>query len=294
MDDRERFVLAFGQKGKQVGEFEDAKDVECLADGCLLVTDMVTGRLQKFSKNNCSVTVVAPGDIKTPWAVAVAANGHLIVSLCKERCLKVLNDGEVTQTIGESMFQCPAGVACDTKGRIIACDANLDRVLIFNTDGTFLKHLGDAQKKDENFSTPRYVCVSHNGDIIVSDSGHHSVKIFDSDDQFVASFGSFGKSNGQFKSPYGVCTNLQGEIFVADHYNSRISMFTVEGKFIRHIVTSDHGLIHPQGIRIDKNLNMYITHGHLKATEVLVFKLSAKKSYDIPYNPECIEMISHV
>lgn len=289
----ERFVSAFGQKGKQIGEFEDAKDLCCLSNGRLLITDMVVGRLQKFAKNISSVTVIAPKDITHPWGVTVSEDNRIIISLCKERCVKVFDaQGELLQTIGEGMFQCPVGVACDAQGRIVVCDAEADRVLIFDNDGTFIKYLGEANKKEERFSKPRYVCVSNIGNIIVCDSGHHNVKIFNYKDEFLKSFGSFGKENGQFKYPYGVCTNTFGEIFVADHYNSRISMFSQDGVFIRNIVTNDHGLVHPQGLRIDSSMNMYITHGHLKATEVLVFKLSHYGT--ISGRGEFVEIITHV
>lgn len=289
----ERFVSAFGQKGRQVGEFEDAKDLFCLPDGHLFVTDMVVGRLQKFSKNGKTVTIIAPNEITHAWSACITEDENIIISLCNERRVKILNQhGDLLQTVGEGRLQSPTGVACDSKGRIIVCDANADRVMVFDKNGKFLKYLGDQESKQERFLKPRYVCVSYNGDIIISDSGNHSVKVFNFNDEFVRSFGSFGKADGQFKCPYGVCTNRYGEIFVADHYNSRICMFTKDGEFIRHIVTNDHGLIHPQGLRIDQSLNMYITHGHLKATEVLVFKLSDYGT--ISPQTEYLEIISHV
>ena len=289
----ERFVTAFGRKGRQVGEFEDAKDVYCQSNGQLLITDMVSGRLQRFSKSGNTVTVIAPNEITHPWSATIADDNSIVVSLCNERGVKILTEqGDLLRTIGETVLQSPAGVACDSRGRIIVCDANADTVLIFDKSGKFLKYLGDPERKEQWFSKPRYVCVSYNGDIIISDSGNHCVKVFNVKDDFVRSFGSFGKGDGQFKTPYGVCTNKYGELFVADHYNSRISMFSRDGVFMRNIVTNDHGLLHPQGLRIDPTLNMYITHGHLKATEVLVFKLS---NNDTLYNTrEYLEIISHV
>lgn len=292
----ERFVSAFGQKGRRVGQFEDAKDIFCLPDDQLLVTDMVVGRLQRFSRNCNTVTIIAPHEISHAWSACVTETDDIVISLCNERCVKVLNQhGDVLRKVGVGMLQLPTGVACDTKGRIIVCDENADRVMIFDNNGKFIKYLGHTDSEQVHFSKPRYVCVSYNGDIIISDSGNHSVKVFNLNDEFVRSFGSFGKGDGQFKCPYGVCTNKYGEIFVADHYNSRISMFTKDGEFIRHIVTNDHGLIHPQGLRIDKHLTMYITHGHIKATEVLVFKLS--DNFDngtYSHQGEYLEIISHV
>jgi tripartite motif-containing protein 2/3 len=182
--------------------------------------------------------------------------------------------GEVTNTFGKDYFVRPAGLAIDKKGNFIVCDALTDKVSMFDSDGNFIRFIGNPNNKEECFSKPSYVCVSSTGDIIISDSGHHKIKMFNSKGKFIRSVGCFGKGCNQFKSPYGVTTNKCGDIFVADHYNSRISMLTRDGVFVRHIVTSEHGLVHPQGLTISEDLHLYITHGHLKASEILKFKLT--------------------
>lgn len=278
--ERDHFVTSFGKKGKQIGEFEDAKDLVCLPDGGLIVADMVIGRLQKFYNNASSVTLLGPEDVTYPLSVTLTNENNVAVSLCTEHCVRVLSkDGERLLSFGEETLQSPAGIACDKEGRFIVCDSKAGSVSLFDKTGRFLRYLGNPDKKEQCFLNPRYVCLSINGDIIVADSGHHKVKIFNKNGDFVKSFGTFGKDDGHFKCPYGVCTDKFGSIYVADHYNSRISMFTRDGIFLRHIVKSDHGLLHPQGIKIDSNLYMYVTHGHLKATEVVIFKLSNAFSY---------------
>jgi len=273
--ERDHFVTAFGRKGKQVGEFEDAKDLVCLPDGGLVVTDMVIGRLQKFYNNASTVTLLGPEDVTHPWSVTLTNENNIAVSLCKERCVRVLSrDGERLLSFGEDHLQSPAGIACDRHGCFIVCDSRAGNVSMFDSTGLFMRHLGNHDKKEQSFSNPRYVCVSIKGEIIVADSGHHKVKIFNENGDLVRSFGSFGKEDGQFKCPYGVCTDKFGTIYVADHYNSRISLFSSDGTFLRHLVTHDHGLLHPKGVKVDGNLYMYVTHGHLKATEVVIFKRS--------------------
>ena len=275
----EQFVCAFGRKGKQLGQFEDAKDITCLSQYELIITDLILGRLQKITKeeNSLKPTLLAPRETTPVWATTTTLGGNIAATMYTERCVKVFNRfGTCVLTFGEQVLQAPRGITCDSKDRLIVTDEKLGMILMFEPDGTFCRFLGDLGNQQEGFLKPRYVCVNINHDILVSDSGTHSVKIFNSDGRFRKSFGSFGKKDGQLKCPYGLCTNSTGEILVADHYNNRISVFTKDGAFVRHVISSSHGLYHPQGVAIDSNNYLYITHGQFKATEILTFKLTAK------------------
>ncbi|WAR15530.1 TRIM2-like protein [Mya arenaria] len=275
----EEFIRAFGEKGKGIGDFEDAKDVTFFQGGKLLITDFVNGRIQMCNVKETAITVIAPDEINQPWATCVLDGDKIAVTLCKRKQVLILSkDGEVLNSFGEDIFVCPSGIATDTKGRLIICDTGTNKVSMFEQDGKFVRHLGNPDTKDECFSTPRYVCVSVNGNIIVSDSGNHKIKIFNSNGDLINSFGSFGKGDMQLKYPYGVCSNIFGDIYVADHYNSRISIFNRDGEFIRHLLTGKNGLVHPQGLTISPDNYLYVTHGHLKATEIVIFKLTFKSS----------------
>jgi len=51
-------------------------------------------------------------------------------------------------------------------------------------------------------------------------------------------------------------------------------MFNGNGIFVSHILTKDHGLSHPQGLTIGPDNKLYVTHGQMKATEILVVQMS--------------------
>ena len=280
VNNNDYFVAVFGKKGKNIGEFEDAKNITYFSRDQVIIADFVNSRLQICNESSRTITVFAPEEINLPWATAVTQENKIAVTLSKYRCVKVINMfGEVTNTFGKDYFVRPTGLAVDRDGNFVVCDSLTDKVSMFDNDGNFIRFIGNPSNKEECFSNPSYVCVSDTGDIIVSDTGHHKLKIFSSKGKYIRSVGSFGKGHNQFKSPYGVTTNKCGDIFVADHYNSRISMFTRDGVFVRHIVTSEHGLVHPQGLTISEDLHLYITHGHLKASEILKFKLTNDAEY---------------
>ncbi|KAH3827037.1 tripartite motif-containing protein 2-like [Dreissena polymorpha] len=286
---QDAFVLAFGMRGSHIGGFEDAKHVTCLTNGRLLISDYINSRLQVCTtKGGC--LAVLDKDVKFPWAAVLTPDNNIAVTLCTERCVRIYSmDGDLLQMFGENLFVCPTGIACDDKGRMIVCDAKTDKVSVFDKYGNFVRFLGNFDRVEETFSKPGYVCISVNGDIIISDSGNHKIKVFDAECNFVKAFGSFGRGDGQFKCPYDVATNVFGNIFVADHYNSRISVFTRDGVFIRHMLCSKHGLLHPQGVTVTTDNHLVVTHGHLKATEILVFRLAIESTK--PYRCDIIEYV---
>lgn len=275
------FVFAFGERGSHIGGFQDAKHVTCLANGRLLISDYINGRLQVCTTKGGSLVVIDK-DMRFPWAAALTPDNKIAVTLCNERCVRIYSmDGELLQIFGENVLVCPTGIACDRNGRFILCDTKTHKVSVFDKRGNFVQFLGNFDRADETFSKPGYVCISVNGDIIISDSGNHKIKVFNAEGNFVKAFGSFGKGDGQFKCPYDVSTNICGNIFVADHYNSRISVFNRDGVFVRHVVCSKHGLLHPQGVTVTTDNHLVVTHGHLKATEILVFRLAIESTKSI-------------
>ena len=279
----------FGDKGKLIGQFDDAKDITYVSRGRTLITDLTNSRVQMCNKVGRAVMLYAGDDVAEPWASSITHDGRIAVTSLRKKCVQVMDeDGCIVNTFGNKFFQRPSGIAVDKDGRFIVTDALANRVSIHTSGGKFVTYLGVRDDDKVSFSSPRYVCCSAIGDIIVSDTGNHCVKIFDQYGNFVKSFGEFGSNNKEFKFPYGVCTNQFGDIFVADHYNNRVSLYNSKGTFVRHILTSLHGLIHPQGVAFSPDFTLYVTHGHLKAHEILSIKLTALSDH------KDTEIISHV
>ena len=187
---------------------------------------------------------------------------------------------------GHEHLRCPTGLAVDKDGRFIVTDEQSNKVLIFSPNRVLQFVLGE--EAGITFEQPRHVCLSTAGRIIVSDSGHHCVKIFDREGNYVTEFGEFGSGDGQFKFPYGVCVDQDGHIIVADHYNDRVSMFHEDGSFVQHLVTAKNGVKRPRGVavRCAHNRKLYVTHGDLRATEVLVYRMTLNGT-EVKINIKC-------
>lgn len=271
---KESFETTFGKKGKGVGEFQDATSITHVSRDRVLVTDMINGRLQCCTRDGTTVAVYGGEEIAEPWSTCVTNDDHIAMTSRNRRVVKVVSrEGDVLWSFGSGFFQSPSGVCVDSDGNFIVTDTRSDRVSMHDSKGKFVKYIGNPNIKEQQFRSPRYVCVSPKGDIIVSDSGHHCIKVFDKNGHYLRSIGRFGKKNGEMKSPHGVCTDSYGHILVADHYNNRVSMFTPEGAFVCHVVEEGHGIVHPKGLALCSNLNLYVSVGHLKACSIKVFKL---------------------
>ena len=136
-----------------------------------------------------------------------------------------------------------------------------------------------AAKEDDSepyiFSDPRYVCVTASGKIIVSDSGSHAVRVFTPEGTYLHAIGRYGNRDGQLKVPYGVCSDQQENVYIADHYNDRVSVFSIDGVFLQHVLTATSGLSRPKSVAIRPAhvRKLYIAHGGLRSTEILVYRL---------------------
>ncbi|XP_064595824.1 uncharacterized protein LOC135462529 [Liolophura sinensis] len=267
-------LLRFGHKGRQDGELQDSTSVVSLDNGDIIVTDHVNSKLQSFDHFGAPVKTLAIHDKKQPWNIVLSPHGWVAVTFKGSKTLSILDEhGKEIAWVGDEIFKNPAGLAVDKNDRYIVTDATSNNVYVHTFEPGSNSFVTNKLNTAVSFAQPRYVTVSPNGDIIVSDSGNHCIKIFTSEGEFKSQFGSYGQASGYFRCPYGVCTDHQGNILVADHYNSRISMFSPRGGFLRNLVTRNHGLKRPQGVHISDDQKLYITHGRMKASEILVFDL---------------------
>lgn len=272
---RANLMQIYGCEGRQKGCFKDATDVQCVDKGKCIVTDMINGRISTFSRNGRTKVIRCSWALREPWATTVVSENKIAVTSRKDKNVSVISmNGDVLFSFGSRFFQCPCGIAVDKNGRFIVTDILSNEVSVFSPEGKWLFNLGDPLSPVQQFCCPRYVHVSAFGDIIVCDSGNHCIKVFNEHGNFKFTFGQYGRQEGAFKAPYGVTSDGEGNIIVADHYNDRIALFSKNGEFLRNIVSSEDGLFHPQGVALSSDMRLFVTHGKLKATEVIVYSFN--------------------
>ena len=160
----------------------------------------------------------------------------------------------------------PTGVTTDANGNIYVADSEKHRILIFDSNGTFIDQFGDAGQKKYELWYPNAVAVADNGQVFVACKQSNRIVIFNADHKpiwqinvpaplaltiknnrvysttmrgvmigdvkgnLINNFGTRGPRVGQVDFPTGIAVDDKGTIYVADSLNYRIQAFTPEGK----------------------------------------------------------------
>ena len=159
-------------------------------------------------------------------------------------------------------FGIPYRATINSKGNILICDWNNDRIQIFDSKGKFISTFGSTGFENGQFSHPTGITVNSKGEILVCDRDNHRIQIFDSEGNFILTFGSEGYGNGQFFDPEGICVDFNDNIYICDYGNNRIQVFDSKGKFISTFGSygyRDGQLNEPIGIAINSKGNIIVS-----------------------------------
>ena len=120
-----------------------------------------------------------------------------------------------------------AGVAVDSDDRVYAFNRSDHKMVVFESDGTFIKAW------EETFKVPHGIRIGPDGNIYLADQGSHLVLKYAPDETLILSLGNpdqpsdtgkrgdgflVEKPAGPFNQPTGVAVNSEGDIFVSDGY----------------------------------------------------------------------------
>ena len=236
---------------------------------CVKVFDP-TGNLVRTIGRNYSESGVA---LVCPFDVCVLKNGNIAVSDCGTEQIRIFTaDGNYVSSLsGHNKY--PRGVAVDPYGRLMVVDCHCRRIQFYNAVTGALEHVIEGKGDDgrDLITDPYYVCAAGNGQVIVTDWVAPNVKIFDIvSGRRTACYGMPGSTHAdQLLQPHGVCCDVYGNIFVVDHSHHCIHMLSSGGKFLRYVVTRQHGLSHPMAVTINSQGCLVVTEALGK---VKVFK----------------------
>lgn len=157
----------------------------------------------------------------------------------------------------------PTGVALDKQANLYVADITLDCISVYDSQGRFIKSIGQKGIGPGEFRRCRAVHFDAEGYMWVVDAYNHRLQKFTPDGQFLTSFGSYGEKGepGLFNDPSDVAFDQQGDLYVTDSKNNRVQKFDAQGNFLLQWgeTGSEHGqFIHPRGIILDENQRVYV------------------------------------
>ena len=164
---------------------------------------------------------------------------------------------------GDGQFVWPRSIALDDDGNVYASDDFLNRVSIFDPEGTFVSCWGETGDGKGQLKGPCGMAFDADGNILVVDSANNRVQRFTSDGKFLDKFGHHGKGEGEFNLPWGICLDDAGNVYVADWKNNRVQKFDADGNFVQKFeaspVSGVGDLNGPTGVAVDSEGDVYVT-----------------------------------
>ena len=85
----------------------------------------------------------------------------------------------------------PSSLAFDSADRLYIADEALNRISIFDRDGTYLGKWGVAGAGEGQFNHPSFILFDREDNLLVTDSLNHRVQKYTKDGEFLAQWGTF-------------------------------------------------------------------------------------------------------
>lgn len=137
----------------------------------------------------------------------------------------------------------PFGIATDGAGNLYVADEVAGVVLVYSTNGKFLREIGkDALKR------PTGLAIDRKGQILyVSEGGRvdnmdHRIEAFSLEGTHIRTIGSRGSSLGEFNFPTYMAVSPEGLLYVSDSLNFRIQIFDAEGRLMGYFGQAGAGV----------------------------------------------------
>ena len=240
-----------------------------------MITTVATGRVYNFSH------VVGRGQstgtgFSRPTAIDLAQDGSVyVVNRGGEQ-----NPGSRVNKItigapGDEEFICefalsgegngqaiwPSSVALDREENVYVSDEWLNRISVFDKDGTFLSSWGIQGTGHGELNRPAGIAFDQEDNLYIVDSHSHRIQKFTKNGSFLATFGEEGDGKGQFSLPWGITIDSQGDIYVVDWGNHRVQKFSPYGVFLSSFGTFGSGvgeLHYPTDVAVDGDGDVYV------------------------------------
>jgi len=242
-------------------------------------TNGVAFRLFEFAgRSDRDATIdgsIDAAGFRTPYGLALAAEGDLYVSDAQDDVLRHIVNGRVVTITGtpgvggsadgqHALFYQPHGITITPlDGWVHIADTSNDSIRIIYTGGPFAPAFttggaagqpgyvdGDGDKS--RYRGPMAIAASERGTLYVADSGNQVIRKMTQVPGFVGAFTASTLATG-FNSPQAIAVGGDGTVYIADNHSIR----RIDHAGV--VTTVTDALNAPTGIAVDNRGNLYVS-----------------------------------
>jgi sugar lactone lactonase YvrE len=201
------FLLEWGKKGDQPGEFYSPIGLAFTSDERFVVTDLNNARVQIFSTEG-----------------------------------KPLGGFDLPRDAPERKSTIIGGIAIDGDDLVYLAFMNQHKLAVYRTSGELVREWGKMGTVDGEFHQPGGIVFVSESELLVADQCNHRVQRFTKTGEHLATWGGYGTADGQFDGigtpgsrfggPHFLAKDSQGRIYTTEGIAGRVQQFTIDGKFL--------------------------------------------------------------
>ncbi len=238
IDDTGNFIIEFGSRGWQTGEFDHPTDIAL-----------------SFQRS---------------YRLYVVDTGNNRVQYCNfvDRIFYPLSE-----SADDIPLDGPEGIGIGRNGEVYVVDTGNHRWIEFNVAGVPVVARGSFGSGSEQLWNPTDLSVDAHGNVYVVDTGNHLIKKYDFSGNPIDTWGGEGSALGQLREPKCLTLDEWNYLYVTDSGNRRIQVFTPDGRSITEFSTA--ALLEPAGIAVSKTGRVFVSDA--EANDIKVFQIFRKK-----------------
>lgn len=298
-------VVSGGDAGEPAG---DANRGTILAEGLddpaalallptgVAVTEAGAGRVVLLGEDGAVQGRLGGNVLRRPEGAAVAPDGSLLVSDGLEnRIYRLDPDGGTHRGFGtgdgdESRLEGAGPLAIGPAGTVAALDIDASRILMFDSEGAFVRAVGRegtfGEPSPGRLYFPGGLAFLPDGRLLVSDTHHFAVQVFGQDGEPEGMWGRQGTGAGEFDHPFGIAVDAaRGRVYVVDDQvklasgANRVEVLDLQGRPLGWLAPAQDqpSLRHPFDVAVDPAGRVLVTDR--SAGRVWRFPASAMTPY---------------
>lgn len=192
--------------------------------------------MDKYGENAFYIT---SEHILCPTGVAVDGDNNIyVVDTASNSLLKFEQNGTLLKMLDCPLtspwrFSTARDIGIANNEYLLVCDFEGHRILVFDTDLSFIYTFGSYGHKFGELNNPAAIAYSKkSGHVFVADVGNHRVHVFTLDGNPIKFFKVLS-SKGKPINSFHICLDLSEEfLFIGDISTSNILVFTINGKHV--------------------------------------------------------------